>query len=1090
MPSPAMAWGVPRPAIAAGPAAEAAPDAGATWAAIAAMAGEGLFAVDGDGRIVQANPALATLLGQPASETGSHGWWPLLHPHDAERVRRSWAHGTAGGEPFELTFRIRRTDAAVVPLRVRLRPHDGLWIGVAEDTGVRHRAESDVHRLLAAVRDHLVVLVTDAGDRIVEVNEACCALLGQPRDALLGRTLATIARGTAAPTADAAGAPVSWHGEQGLRTGDGRTVWLDLVRVAMSDGEGGIDRRIAFGVDVTARREQTLALARSEELLNRTGEVAGVGGWQLDVEDGRLSWSQQTCRIHGVPVGYRPRLDEALRFFEPSAQLPVRAAIDAALRFGRDWDLELGLLRADAQRIVVRFVGNAEVEAGRVVRLYGALQDVSDQVAQREALQAAHARIALATDSGGIGVWDRDVRSGRLVWDRRMHELFGTSERVGEDAEGTWRAALHPEDRDRVLAASAAAQRGFSPLDIAYRIVRPDGSVRHLHGAGRLLLDGQGRPARMVGVNWDVTPLRRLSAELADQHELLRITLRSIADGVVTTDADGAVTWLNPVAEALTGWPAAEASGRPLALVVNLLQEETRTPVDDPVRAVLSPGRRAGGGGLLVARDGREIGVEHTTSPILDEQGAVRGAVLVFRDVTEQRRLAGEMRWRAAHDVLTGLVNRGEFEARLSGLLQRARDDGSEHALMLIDLDRFKLVNDACGHAAGDQLLQQVARLLGDAVRARDTLARLGGDEFAVLLAHCPLPRAQRIAQGICQRMDDFRFVHEDRRFGVGTSIGVVPLDRRWATAAAAMQAADAACYAAKDAGRNRVHAWVETDASLARRQGEMRWATRLEQALDEGRFVLHAQRILPLAGDAADVEATDPSYRLHAELLLRMVDVDGRLVPPSAFMPAAERFNLASRVDRWVVARVVDALRALAAGPGGLDGVELLTVNLSGQSIGDRTFHRWALDRLDMAGPAACRCIGLEITETAAVTNLADAALFVEQVRARGVRVALDDFGAGASSFGYLRSLPVDLLKIDGRFIQGLVDDPLDAAAVRGFVDVARVMGVPTVAEFVDRPQLLEPARRLGIRYAQGHGLHRPEPVERLLAWNVPQAA
>lgn len=477
---------------------------------------------------------------------------------------------------------------------------------------------------------------------------------------------------------------------------------------------------------------------------------------------------------------------------------------------------------------------------------------------------------------------------------------------------------------------------------------------------------------------------------------------------------------------------------------------------------------------MLISRDGEEFGVEDKAAPIRGADGQVQGAVLVFRDVTEQRRLSGEMRYRATHDALTGLVNRAEFEIRLRRMLTDAQEHRHAHTLLYIDLDQFKLVNDACGHTVGDELLQQVARLLDQTVRSRDTLARLGGDEFGVILEHCGGEAAQRVAQQVCQRMDDFRFAHGGQRFRIGASVGLVPVDARWPTTAAVLQAADTACYAAKEAGRNRVHAWVDTDQALQARQDEMQWATRLEQALDENRFALHAQRIVPLRAAPSG---------LHAEVLLRLVERDGRLIPPGAFLPAAERFHLSSRIDRWVLRRALALLTALPD----LDAVDTLSVNLSGPFIGDRAYHRQALDLLAAAGPAVCRRLCLEITETAAVTHMADAARFVEQVRALGVRVALDDFGAGASSFGYLKSLPVDLLKIDGQFIRDLLDDPLDDAAVRCFVDVARVVGMRTVAEYVDRPDVLQRLREIGVDYAQGFLLHRPQPIEQVLGAVVP---
>jgi EAL domain-containing protein (putative c-di-GMP-specific phosphodiesterase class I) len=364
-------------------------------------------------------------------------------------------------------------------------------------------------------------------------------------------------------------------------------------------------------------------------------------------------------------------------------------------------------------------------------------------------------------------------------------------------------------------------------------------------------------------------------------------------------------------------------------------------------------------------------------------------------------------------------------------------------------------------------LLQQFSKLLADTLRSRDILARLGGDEFAAILEYCTEQHALSVAQKICDRMEVYRFEHDGKRFRVGTSIGLVPVDARWSGKAAILQAADTCCYAAKEAGRNRVQVWLDTDHALRERHGEMQWTTRIEQALDEDRFELFGQRIVPLG-------AQEPG--LHAEVLLRLRDPDGSLIPPGAFMPAAERFHLMTRIDRWVLKAVLAWLHLHA------EQVHRLSMNLSGQSLGDRAFHRQAVEQLSALPASTLSRLCLEITETAAITNLADAGLFIEQVRALGVQVALDDFGAGMSSFGYLKSLPVNTLKIDGQFVKGLLGDALDHAAVRSFVEVARLVNMDTVAEFVETQAIHDELRRLGVTHAQGYLLHRPEPLEALL--------
>ncbi|RTL14962.1 MAG: EAL domain-containing protein [Burkholderiales bacterium] len=684
------------------------------------------------------------------------------------------------------------------------------------------------------------------------------------------------------------------------------------------------------------------------------------------------------------------------------------------------------------------------------------------------------ARLSNILEATGAGTWEWDLRTNQVRYNARWAEIIGyTLDEVQGRGHQAWRDLVHPEDLPRADAAMAAHIEGRSDrYACEFRMCHRDGHWVWVMSHGRVKSrDAQGRPLWAFGTHLDVTESRQLAAELAEQHGLLSVTLRSIGDAVITTDTSARVVWLNPAAERLTGWLSDEARGLPVSQVFVIVHEGTREPVDSPVDQCLRRREVVGltSRTLLLSRQGQEFGIEDSSAPIVNEAGELLGAVLVFHDVTEQRRLSGEVAYRASHDALTGLVNRVEFESRLRRLLAHAREFEDQHALLYIDLDQFKLVNDACGHSVGDELLKQVGRLLKEAVRASDTVARLGGDEFAVLLEACPAERAKRVAQQICDHMEEFRFQHDGRRFRIGTSIGLVNFSAQWPGVEAILQAADTSCYAAKEAGRNRVHEWYDTDLELRARHGQMQWTNRIEQALDEDGFVLYAQRIEALNG---------PAEGLHAEVLLRMRDPQGGLIPPGAFLPAAERFNLVSRIDKWVLRRTL----AWIGAAGRATRLSLLSVNLSGQSVGDRAFQRWLIELLRGAGVEICARLCLEITETAAVTHMADASDFVDEVRRLGVRVALDDFGAGASSFGYLKNLRVDLLKIDGQFVRDVLDDPLDEVAVRSFVDVARVVGVQTVGEFVCTPALHARLRELGVDFAQGYHVHRPEPLDALV--------
>jgi diguanylate cyclase (GGDEF)-like protein/PAS domain S-box-containing protein len=711
-----------------------------------------------------------------------------------------------------------------------------------------------------------------------------------------------------------------------------------------------------------------------------------------------------------------------------------------------------------------RCLRNAE---GRPTGIHSVGRDITAWRDAREALRVQQERLDLATQANGIGIWELDLHTNHLVWSEQMYRIFGcTPDQFGGEL-SDWRRAVHPDDRAGAEAAMQATIDKGIPLDMDFRVVHPSGNVRCVNARGHVVCDEAGRPERVLGTNLDVTERKRMERDLAEKHELLRVTLMSIGDAVVTTDEHGCVRWLNPVAERMTGWRTIEAMSRPLRDVFVIQDELTRTPAECPVLRCLQDGEIVPHHQLnmLMSRNGHAYGIEESAAPIRDDRGQVLGAILVFRDVTEQRRMGREMSFRATHDPLTGLLNRTEFERRLHQQWQEAQVDEVAHTLMYIDLDQFKLVNDACGHAIGDQLLKQVAALLQDCVRAHDTVARLGGDEFGVILAHCPVAQAQRAAQKICDALDDHRFMHEGRRFRVGASIGLAPLDQRWTSIAQVQQAADTACYAAKEAGRNRVHAWYDTDQVLKARQGETQWATRLEQAVDDNLFVLHAQRITPL---------NPKGQGLHAELLIRLRGPDGKLIPPGAFLPAAERFHMASRIDRWVLR---EAFRVLDTQREALGHVDTIAINLSGQSIGDSSFHAFVEELLTHAR-FDVRKLCLEITETAVITKLQDAQAFIEAVRRHGVRLSLDDFGAGASSFGYLKQLQVDYLKIDGQFIRELTRDVLDQAAVRCFHDVARVLGIQTVAEFVEDEATVAVLREIGIDYAQGYLYHRPEPM------------
>jgi diguanylate cyclase (GGDEF)-like protein/PAS domain S-box-containing protein len=668
-------------------------------------------------------------------------------------------------------------------------------------------------------------------------------------------------------------------------------------------------------------------------------------------------------------------------------------------------------------------------------------------------------------------VYTYSMSSGAAYWSPRVRDILGFEPNQLETEPFLWHDSIHPDDLPRVDEAIKAFADGQS-LELEYRI-------KDLKGQWRWFLDrsvgrhGEGEGLVIEGIATDITDRKLAEQALFEETERVRVTLHSIGDAVITTDASGCIEYLNPVAENLTGWSAGEAQGLPLQRVFHIISDETREPAQNPVALCLTEGRviASSDHAVLLSRSGEESSIETSAAPIGGKDGELLGVVLVFKDVTEARRISREMSFHAAHDGLTGLINRREFERHLTSILEWTRSEGAQNALLYFDLDQFKLVNDTCGHVAGDELLRQLGKLLQAHVRQQDTLARLGGDEFGLIMEHCSLGEAARVAGELIKTIAEFRFAWEGRIFNIGVSIGLVAINEASENVTVLLSAADTACYMAKEQGRNRVHVHHEDDEALERRHGEMRWAVDLPRALEEDRFQLYFQQIVPVEGHKDEAE--------HYELLVRMEDEAGNMVLPGAFLPVTERYNLSGRLDRWVIST---AFRWFADHPAHLERLFLCAINLSGLSLGDEKFLAFVKAQFKKwRVPPEKLCF--EITETVAITNLTDATVFIQSLKELGCRFALDDFGSGLSSFAYLKNLPVDFLKIDGIFVKDILDDPMDLAMVRSINEIGQVMGKQTIAEFVENDAILEKLREIGVDYAQGYGISRPEPLEKLLA-------
>ncbi|MGE5526929.1 MAG: EAL domain-containing protein [Rhodospirillaceae bacterium] len=622
----------------------------------------------------------------------------------------------------------------------------------------------------------------------------------------------------------------------------------------------------------------------------------------------------------------------------------------------------------------------------------------------------------------------------------------------------------------------AIASNGLRPIvdlaQSAVRFGRGDYSVRmESDGSPEIVASIEAFNSMAENIQSLVNSLNESRAVLFAEKERAQVTLASIADAVVTADTAGNVDYLNPVAEKLTGWPLSEAIGQSLPTVCRLASEGGRAPIDDPLAALLQTS--AAGKvqhAVLLSKNNEQHPIEHSSASIRNREGETIGTVLVFRDVGESRKMAHQLSWQATHDALTGLVNRAEFERRLRLLVDEANSDGTSHAMLYLDLDQFKVVNDTCGHVAGDAMLREVSALLHTRIRESDTLARLGGDEFGVLLHGCDMERALAVAESLRQAVAEFRFAVHDKAFVIGISIGVVAIAGDGQAASGVLAAADAACYSAKDKGRNRIQAYYPGDAELLQRHGEMQWVSRLTSAFEQERLTLHCQRIL---GIQPDIQG-EPHY----EVLLRMLDETGELTPPMAFIPAAERYNLMPVIDRKVITMAFAACKSLMERGG---EPPLLCLNISGASLNDESFLEFVHEQFARHGvPPHLICF--EITETVAIANLTRATRLIRDMRALGSKFSLDDFGSGLSSFAYLKALPVDFLKIDGGFIKDMTTDPIDRAMVKAIIEIGHVMGIKTIGEWVENESTLEMLRDMGVDYAQGFVIDTPRPLDHVM--------
>ncbi len=571
-----------------------------------------------------------------------------------------------------------------------------------------------------------------------------------------------------------------------------------------------------------------------------------------------------------------------------------------------------------------------------------------------------------------------------------------------------------------------------------------------------------------------VFPLRALKQALltlSNERERAQITLHSIGDAVITTNLDGYIDFMNPTAEVLTGTNIYKADNIVADKILGLKELGGENNIIAPIDAVLkSEGNHAPSGraSMTIGSD-QDITVEYIAEPIRNRSGKTRGVVLTFRDITKTEKLEQKLSFQAMHDELTGLINRRAFQRELKEAITNAQQKNHHHVLLYIDLDQFKVINDTKGHGAGDELLKQLSQEIASSLRREDTLARLGGDEFGVLLKGCPMEKGEEIANSLIKTVRNYRFLWQKQTFSVGASIGAASIDQNSGNLAEVMSIADAACYAAKDHGRNRVYVYNTEDSEMSQRRTEMSWATKITHAIDEGRMRLYYQTIKPLKETKPDTPDR------HFEILVRMVDSDGNLVPPNFFIPSAESYGLMPEIDKWVIENTFTQLSPRYRNKERRIN-DTCCINLSGTSWADDSLSGFICEMAARYRIPA-RVVCFELTETAAISNVEKTEIFIRDLKEVGFRFALDDFGVGANSFSYLKRLPVDYLKIDGSFVSNITENKVDFAMVEAINHVGKIMEIETIAEFVENDAILEVISEIGIDGAQGFGIAKPQP-------------
>ncbi|SHG74005.1 PAS domain S-box-containing protein/diguanylate cyclase (GGDEF) domain-containing protein [Massilia sp. CF038] len=952
----------------------------------------------------------------------------------------------------------------------------------------QHEAAELYRLMVVGIRDVAVFLMDPKG-YITVWNRGAQDMKGYTADDALGQHLGMLytdedrASGRPEHNLQMAEQHGFFSEEQWRKRKDGGLFWAHIALTAL---RGEKEELLGFSkvtMDLTRHKllEQCAKEKEEIDLILRAAE-SGTWKWELETDDVEVSSYLMQLLGHDAPSHKLP-FDAWLEFIHEDDRAPFRARleqvrdhpesapVETEIRFHhKEGDFEWFFLRANwhlvKQDAPLVFMG--------VCVAVGSLKTAEEEQARLlAALRHERARFASVLDQMPSGVVLAEIPGGRVIYQNEaVRRLMGQDMRDVDSVDQYGRFKLFDLAGQVVpgdalpLARTVLTQQVASVQDLLYQ--RDDGAKLHLAITSAAVSDADGQAHIAVAVVHDISKLRQAEQAATSEQERALVTLAAITDGVVTVNRDGAVIALNPTAERLLGMDEAVARDKPLHDLLHFDEPDGANAIGAAVERCVQEQQVISRLPHLTMSNphGHHFSIETTVSPVKLGDGALLGAVVVLHDVTESKRLLRRLGFEASHDALTGLVNRREFETRLARTIDRNRQPGSDNAALLyMDLDQFKIVNDTCGHAAGDDLLKLLAASYTEHVRERDTLARIGGDEFALIVEHCEVQEALAVAHKILEATRNFRYACNGQMFQLGVSIGLTPIDSATTSVEDALRRADHACYIAKERGRNRVHVHYQGDLDLAQRRSDMHWVTRLTHAFQHDQLQLYYQPIVALD----DGETTQ-----HYEILLRLRNGSGTPILPGIFLPAAERYDVILKIDRWVLD---STLAWLAAHPDHLEQLGTCSINLSRRSLADPSFHKFAADLIDSSSVPA-RKLCFEITEHGAIADMQKTITFIEALSARGCRFSLDDFGTGMTSFSYLKQLPVNFIKIDGSFVQMMSSSPVDYEMVRFTNDISHMMGRKTIAEYVSDPHILARLREIGVDFAQGNCIGKPRPL------------